>query len=435
MAEPEPELPPITFVAAGKDPKQQAASLEMVMPSPGYPTSVQLVAGAVARRADLTVLDFSSAQVTIRFQIDGIWHTMPPMDRQTGDYMLATLKQLAGLNYRDRRNRQEGNFSFSLMRKRFDARMVTQGIRTGERAAIYFDAKKKEPLETLEQMGMRPRMIEQLEGLLANTEASMVLTSGLPGEGTTTFWRGVLGAADRFTRDYYVIEEKSRVEPEVINITGISFDESQGEDAFTPIPQLLLKQPNVLVFPEVLNGEMLDQICELSQKENLPMIVRNSGKNCPDSLMRLIAMEPNMSVLAEMMTAVVSMRLIRKLCENCRIPFRPNPIFLQKLGIPAGRVHHLYKAFEHRAGMVDEQGQEIPVCPECNGIGYLGRTGLFELLQITDPLRGALLATPQLNKLNAILQKMRHVSMRNEAVVLVAKGTTSVEEIQRVLNK
>ncbi|MEM7453296.1 MAG: ATPase, T2SS/T4P/T4SS family [Planctomycetota bacterium] len=434
MAETDSGLP-VQFVAAGETPKQQSTNLEMVKPSPGYPTCAQLLADAIARRADVAVLDYTPQQVTIRFQIDMVWHTMPPMDRETGDYMMATLKQLAGLDFRDRRSRQEGTFRTDMMRNRFDTRLVTQGIRTGERAAIYIEARKKEPMETLEQLGMREKMIERVTKLLSRSDASMMLVSALPGEGYTTFWRSVLSASDRFTRDYYVIEEAGRVEEEVINITGLTYDESAGETAFTPIPRLLLKQPNVLVFPEVPDGGTVDQICDLSQREDLPMIIRNVGKTCADGLMRLVSLEPDMSKLAENLTGVVSMRLIRKLCPNCRIPFTPNPIFLQKLGIPPGRVHMLYKAFEYQPGMVDEQGVEIPVCHECHGIGYKGLTGLFEFLEIDDEIRALLLSGARMDALMALLQKKNHVGLREEGVVMIARGMTSVEELQRVLKK
>ena len=107
MAEDIPEIPPITFTAAGDSPEAQQANMEIVMPSPGFPTAAQIIAEALEKRVELAVLDFTQQAVTIRFNIDGIWHNMPVMDRGTGDYMLATLKQLAGLEYRDRRNRQE----------------------------------------------------------------------------------------------------------------------------------------------------------------------------------------------------------------------------------------------------------------------------------------------------------------------------------------
>ena len=105
---PQVELPPIKFSADGKSDDAKKANLDAVLPSPGYPDAALLIADAMTKRADLIVLDYSAQAVKIRLQIDGLWHELPPRDRASGDYMLATLKKLADLNYMERRARQEG---------------------------------------------------------------------------------------------------------------------------------------------------------------------------------------------------------------------------------------------------------------------------------------------------------------------------------------
>ena len=83
--------------------------------------------------------------------------------------------------------------------------------------------------------------------------------------------------------------------------------------------------------------------------------------------------------------------------------------------------------------MVDEDENPIPPCPECSGIGYKGRTGIFEFLKITDELKTAIIQKPQLKHLQAVAEAGGHVSMKMEGIVLIAKGLTSIEELQRVL--
>ena len=94
-------------------------------------------------------------------------------------------------------------------------------------------------------------------------------------------------------RDYYVIEEKSRAEPEVINVGQIFYDESQGEDLWTPIPQLMLREPQVLCFPEVPDGETINRIMELAEKNRLLIVMRIPAKHALDALLRLIVLKPN----------------------------------------------------------------------------------------------------------------------------------------------
>jgi type II secretory ATPase GspE/PulE/Tfp pilus assembly ATPase PilB-like protein len=432
MAKDDEYIPPIQITPAGETAEEQDATLEVVEPSPGFPAAARLLAEAIEKEAITTVLDFTPQQVSLRFLIDGLWHSGTPMDRETGDFMLATLKKIAGLEYRERRARQESKFTTLYRKKKQQVRLVSQGIKTGERVAIYLDWKKP-PLETAEQLGMRESMIAQLSEILENRKGGIVLVSALPGEGYTSAWRGVLDTCDRFTRDFCVIEEKNEVEPEVINIYSVVFDRSKGQNAMTPIAQLLLKQPDVLAFNELPDAETIDAIVKLSIEKNLPIYVRAPGKHTLDTLLRLLVLKPNVERLAERLDAVVSMRLIRKLCDNCKIGFKPHPALLQKLNIPPGRIAEMYKPFIFRPGMLDEDENEIQPCRNCHGIGYKGRTGIFELLKMNEELRQALLQTPRLDRLMAVAQRQGHISLQQEGIVMVARGLTSIEELQRVL--
>jgi len=319
------------------------------------------------------------------------------------------------MNYQERRQRQKGKFEAVFEGSKIKCRVVSQGVATGERVAL-FTNRKKPPCETVEELGMRDRMREALSGL-------------------TTSWRAALNSFDRFTRDFYVVEEKSRQEPEVINVTQITFDESAGEDFSTPLPQLLLLEPQVLAFPEIPNGEMLNKIMDMAEKENLLLVLRIPAKHALDALLRMIALKPDVDKLLRMTRAVLCMRSIRKLCEKCKQAFPPNPNLLAKMGIPPGRIMHLYRALQWNDQMRTEEDEPIPPCSECVGNGYMELSGMFELLTLDDSIRAAAKASPRLDTLAQAAKQTNHISIRDEGIVMVAKGVTSIEELQRVLNK
>lgn len=426
------DLPPIQITAAGRNAEEQQRNLNVVAPSPGYPTAVHLLCDAIEKRSDTTVLDFTPQIVNIQYRIDGMWHKMPPMDRETGDFMMASLKQLAGMNYRERRARQEGGFQVMLMKRRYKVRLLSQGIKTGERIAMYLNIPEPS-IETLTEMGINPKVLAALEEKLAS-DTGMILVSAMPGEGYTATWRATLGACDRYVRDYYVLEEKSRVEPEVINIKSVTYDESQGQTAFTPMPNILLQQPNVLAFTEPTNGDVINKMLGLAEKEYL-VLTRIHGKHCIDALLRLVAHKPDLNRLAQQLHVVICMRIVRKLCRECRVAYTPHPKLLQQLAIPPGRIRQFYKPFVFEPGMLDENQREIDPCPNCSGIGYYERTGIFEVLHVNDEFRQVLARNPRMDTLHAVAKKHRHVNMRDMGVLAVASGITSLEEIQRVLNK
>ena len=104
------DLPPIDFKPGGENDEVKKANLQLVLPSPGYPSICLIMADAIVKHVDVILFDFTEAQVNVRYQVDGIWHPMPSFDRESGDYMLATAKQIANLDYRERRQRQVGTF-------------------------------------------------------------------------------------------------------------------------------------------------------------------------------------------------------------------------------------------------------------------------------------------------------------------------------------
>ncbi len=427
------EVPPVKFEAAGETQEERDYNLQLVEPSPGFPTLMLMVADVVMRHVDTAVFDFTQKAVAIRYLIDGVWHKMPAMDRESGDFMLATLKQLCGLNYRERRQRQEGSCKALYFEKKFTFKVISQGVPTGERVAIYVESKKP-PLESLEDLGMRPKMREQLRPLL-NAKTGLVVITALPNEGFTTAWRATLGGCDRFLRDHYVLEPERQVEPEVINFHSITFDSEVGQTPQARLPELLLREPHVIAFSELNDGSLLTEICRLAKSIPLLTLTRIYSRHAVEALPRLLALKPDAQSLAENLTAVVSMRLVRKLCEYCKQPYQPAPQMLAKLGIPPQRVQKFYRPLPYQPGKLDEEGNESLPCDVCQGLGYVGRTGVFELLQMTPDLRAALLSNPRVDNLSRVAEDGGHISMRDEAVLLVAKGITSLEELQRVFSK
>lgn len=433
MSEPELEFPEVDFVAFGADLDEREANLELVEPSPGFPTISVLMADVIGRRADVVVLDYTQAAVNIRFKIDGIWHPMPAMDRETGDYMLATMKQLGGMNYQERRARQEGSFEAKFEGKKLKCKVVAQGVATGERVAI-FTNRSKPPTDTVEELGIRESMRQTITRLFT-AESGLIVSCGMPNEGLTTSWRATLGAFDRFMRDFYVIEDESKAEPDVINIGQVFYDSKKGEDLFSPLPQLLLREPNVLAFPEIPDGETLNRIMQLAEDNNLLVVIRVPAKHTLDALLRLMALKPDVNKMLEMMIAIFCMRSVRKLCDRCKQGFAPSPQMLAQLRIPPGRIGELFRHFAWSPEMKDEEGEPIPPCPECFGIGFSEQQGLFELLEMNDTIRKAAIQNPRLDALLQVAQQNGHVSIRDEGIVAVAKGNTSIEELQRILNK
>jgi type II secretory ATPase GspE/PulE/Tfp pilus assembly ATPase PilB-like protein len=134
-------------------------------------------------------------------------------------------------------------------------------------------------------------------------------------------------------------------------------------------------------------------------------------------------------------TAVLNQRLVRLLCETCRQAYEPPAQLLQKLGIPEGRVEVLFREYQPPPPGSKKRKGEPEVCPDCGGIGYRGRTAIFELIKVTDDMRLALLKQPSLDALRQVSRKAGNRGLQEEGVLLVARGATAINELQRVLKQ
>ena len=380
------------------------------------------------------LLDFTAAGCAIRYLIDGQWEQLPPLDRETGDAMLFALKQLCVLNPADRRSAQSGAVRAKLNKDKFDLLLQSQGVPTGERVLLRMESGNV-PFDRLSDIGMRDKMVAAFKEHL-NDDGNLVLITAPKSEGLTTTWYVGVSAADRFLRDFQSFEEQSRPEPEIININPNYYGGDTGLTPFEAVRKAILKEPDVFLFPEQVDNDTfelaLDQIDNLNKK----VITRVVAGGAIEGLVKLVAQYPDLSQrIAEKTTCVLGQRLVRRLCDNCKIGFQPPPQLLAQLGIPQGRVGMLYQPFipPPIEQQVDENGRPAPItpCHSCQGRGYFGRIAIFEMLTPGPQLKDALTKTQDLGRLTSIAKSEGFHGVQTEAVLTVARGLTSLDELKR----
>src|SRR6185295_2297770 len=131
----------------------------------GYLTARELLHDAITHHASGVMLDFSEAAVGSRYLIDGVWHNSAPRDRLSADPMLAVMKTVAALNINERRARQAGTFGIDAAGEKYRCRFTSQGTQTGERVILQLESPKLR-FDSLDDLGMRPKMQEQLKEVL-----------------------------------------------------------------------------------------------------------------------------------------------------------------------------------------------------------------------------------------------------------------------------
>lgn len=416
--------PPVILSAqGGASERDDRAHLLAARQAPGFRDARVVVAGGMSRRADAIMLEYSQQGVGVRYMIDGVWHNGEPLEREMADPMLEALKTLCGLNWEDRQSRQRGAFGVEYQSAKYAATFASQGTKTGERAIIQFEGKKTR-FDTLDSIGMRTKMQEELQELLRR-DKGFILFSGMPASGLRSTTNVALRAMDRLVRDFITVEDDRKPYEKVENIKVVTYKGADGQTPDSILRNVFHEEPEVVIVRDLVNAETVSMLCDEVASVGRLVISTIRAKDCAEALLRVLALKVPPAEFAENVTAVVSQRLIRKLCEHCKEAYGPTPQVLAQLGIPQGRVNVLYRP--------PQQTEEV--CQACSGIGYVGRTAIFELLVVDDTVRNVLASTPKLDLVRQAARKAGMRTLQEEGIVLVAKGVTSLPELMRVLKQ
>lgn len=429
---------PVEFVPRIKDQSESQSLLIQTRQAVGYSVAGGQLAHAIQSRATHMLLDYTKASCAIRYQVDGAWEQLPPMERELGDAMLVAMKQLCLMNATDRRSTQAGKLGLKVAKTKFTLSLQSRGTPTGEQVMAKIEPDKV-PFERMSDLGMRDKMYAQFKESL-DAHGNSILITAPKAEGLTTTWNIALEAADKLVRDFQSFEHQEHPEPEIINVNPNYFGGDTEKDLASVVKSAILKEPDVLIFPEMPDAESMRLAVEQIKKTEKQIYSRMVAPTAMQGLVAFLAKyKESAAEIASTIGAVIGQRLVRRLCDQCKVGFEPAPQLLNQLGIPAGRVAMLYKPFipPPIEQQVDENGRPAPIepCGACAGRGYHGRIAIFELLVPGEKLKAALLKTQDLNQLNQIAKSEGHRGMQAEAVLTVARGLTSLDELKKVFAK
>jgi len=415
--------PPVKLTAlGGADDRENNVRLLSARQAPGLTDMREIISDGLENRASSIMLDFAQQNVTVRFMVDGVWLGRDPIEREKGDPALEALKILCGLKPEDRQSRQKGTFATEFEYINYESSLVTQGTKTGERAVLQF-VDPKIHIETLDELGMRPKMQEQLAEMMS-LDKGFLLVATMPSGGLKTATDVVLNSSDRLLREFMAVEDEAKRYEPVENVPVTTYKGANGEGPESVLVKVFRMDPNVVVVRDLVNAETVNMLCQETAEERL-IFSTMRAKDGAEALLRVLALGADRDEFAGAATGVLYQRLIRKLCPACKEAYQPPPKVLQQLGIPQGRVQALYRP--------PQEPEEV--CAECGGIGYLGRTAIFELLIVGDTVRKVLKTSPKLDLLRKAAKKDGTLTLQEEGVLMVAKGDTSLPELMRVLKQ
>ncbi|MDR0704113.1 MAG: Flp pilus assembly complex ATPase component TadA [Planctomycetaceae bacterium] len=432
--------PSIEMESAGKniDPKILQGRLIVARNAPGYNLFRESVFDALTSNATSMMFDFTPERTSIRHQVDGVWLDMAPIPRviekgknkDVFEEMLESAKLLIGTNPNDRRSRQTGTFIAILggkKRKKYEAEFISQGTKTGEAVMIQFTASKV-PFKNLNELGMRPEIQPKLMEQL-NARQGIFVVSAPSANGLRSSMDVFTRLCDRFTRDVVNIEDAASPTEAIENVLLAQYDSAKGETPLTVLPDVLFKEPHALIIRNMSSLETLQLCCQEADMHRL-FITTIRAKDGVEAILRFLATKITPQQFISRLNGVINQRLIRKLCPACKEPYQPTPQLLQQLGLRPDQAKEFYRT---RTPLPEPEERKRGICPKCNGIGYRGRTALFELLVMSDSVRELILSNPNPNLIRQQFAKEGQTGFLYEGIHLLIKGETTVEEFSRVM--
>jgi general secretion pathway protein E len=375
-----------------------------------------LLEKAVELRATDIHVEPARGGLFVRLRIDGLLRTVPAPPDVLPQALISRIKILAGLNIAERRLPQDGAAHLRVARSELDIRVATMPTQYGESAAIRLLPKDRGVLD-IGKLGLSSADEAKLARLLTLPHGIIVVT-GPTGSGKTTTLATMLKILNDTTRKILTIEDPIEYE-----IRGINQSQVKPEIGLTfaaALRAFVRQDPDVIMVGEVRDRETAHTAIHAALTGHLVLTTLHT-ETAAAAVPRLLDLGVEAFLLQSTLRAVIAQRLVRILCDRCKVK--------RRLGAAdfSGTPH--YATLDLRAeAVVHEPGG----CDHCNGTGYRGRTGVIEVLEITDQVRGLIGARSDSGTLTQSAIAAGMTTMFEHAVAKCHAGVTSAAEVLRV---
>jgi type II secretory ATPase GspE/PulE/Tfp pilus assembly ATPase PilB-like protein len=350
----------------------------------------------------------------VRYRVDGVLQDIGTMTMHAGKGVISALKVVSDMDIAERRRPQDGTFAAVFEKAKYDIRAASTPTSYGEKMVMRLLNSSGGVMQAgLANIGLRSQILEQLRKVI-HKPYGMFLVTGPTGSGKTTTVYASLCEIDRLQHNITTIEDP--VEYRLDNITQIAVNTKAGVSFASILRSVLRQDPDVLLVGEIRDKETAEIACQAALTGHFVFSTLHANDTVA-TVTRLLDLGLEPTLIQTALTAVLGQRLARRLCPKCKEPCAPPDGLLKKFVMKDGPVKHIYR----------ERG-----CEHCGGTGYRGRMGIHELLVLDDPFRKLITAQPNINDLAVAAKKSGSITLKNDGLIKVLKGDTSLNEILRV---
>jgi general secretion pathway protein E len=350
----------------------------------------------------------------IRFRIDGILHNIHKIPKAVHPPMISRVKMMARLDIAEKRRPQDGRIKTEYEGKEIELRISTLPVAFGEKVVVrIFDPVIL--MKNVEELGFFPKEMDHVRNFIANTHG-IILSTGPTGSGKTTTLYSLLKILSNSEVNVSTIEDPIEMVYEGFNQTAVH---PQIDLTFANCLRTLLRQdPDIIMVGEIRDLETAENAIQAALTGHLVFSTLHTN-DAPSSITRLIDLGVQPFLINATLVGIIAQRLVREVCPHCKEEYNLTKDECYILKLDYEKVKH-YKVSLGRG------------CEECRGTGYLGRTGIFEVMDVTDKIRNEIHQEASPITLKRVSQGQGMNTLRENAIKKLLKGVTTVDEVIRV---
>ncbi len=372
---------------------------------------------AIQERASDIHIEPYMDRVRVRFRIDGVLHDILPLPKHIHAPLISRFKIMSEMNIAERRVPQDGRIHVRHQTREYDLRSSVIPTTNGEKFVMRILDKGSVQVG-LESLGIDAEMLADVEHLIHQPNG-MILSTGPTGSGKTTTQYSILNRINSVEINIITIEDP--VEYQLDGIAQVHVNRKAGLTFAIALKYFLRQDPDVILVGEIRDLETSEIAIQAALTGHLVLSTLHTN-DAPSTITRLVDMGVEPFLISSSVIASMSQRLTRKICDNCREPYKPRRDVLLGFGFDPDAPENRDQVFYHGRG-----------CENCRQTGYRGRLGIYELMMMNQEIAELVVKRASAGQIREAALASGMVTLQRDGFRKVLKGLTTVEELTRVV--
>lgn len=371
-----------------------------------------LIQAAKDGASDIHLEPFES-EFKVRYRVDGALYEMVPPPKHLALAITSRVKIMASLDISERRLPQDGRIQINMEGRNIELRVSTLPTAFGESVVMRILDKSNTTID-LEQLGMPDKLLATIRSIIHRPNGIFIVT-GPTGSGKTTTLYSCLKELN--TIENKIITTEDPVEYDLDGIMQIPIADSIGLTFARCLRAILRQDPDQIMIGEIRDKETAEIAIQASLTGHLVVSTLHTNDSL-GSITRLVDMGVQPYLIVSTLQAVLAQRLVRRICQTCKEPYIVSP-------------DHIVRANLEMTGLEGKTFFYGKGCKVCNNSGYKGRLGIYEMLEMSEPLRQAVMSGMSSAQLKERASELGLVTLEEDGVAKILQGLTSLDEVAR----